>query len=291
MLVVELEQRVAGPLGDDPDAGQPGGPVRRGIRDDDPQQPAGLPAAQLVDGAGGDHAAAGEDADRVAQPLDQVELVAGEDDGHALAGLLEQRLGEGVDADRVQPGERLVEDQHLGPADQRGGQLDPLLVAQRQLLDGVAAALAQAEPLDPLAGGPRGGGGVQPVQPGEVGDLLADLHLRVEPALLRHVADPAADRLVQRPALPAHLAGVGAARAPSRSASSSSCRRRWSRRSRTSTRGDREADAVQDLVRRRSSCGARRTRAPVPLPSSVAVPTVSAAPLAVRDAHCGVIGA
>ena len=78
--VGELEQGVAGLLGDDADAGQRGGPVRGGVRDDDPQQPAGLAAAQLLDRAGGDHAAAGEDADRVAEPLDEVELVAGEDD-------------------------------------------------------------------------------------------------------------------------------------------------------------------------------------------------------------------
>ena len=105
--------------------------------------------AQLLDGAGGHHPAAGEDADRVAEPLDQVELVAGEHDRHARAGLLEQRLGEGVDADRVEAGERLVEDEHLGSVHQRGGQLDALLVAQRQLLHRVAAALAEPEPLEP----------------------------------------------------------------------------------------------------------------------------------------------
>ena len=69
--------------------------------------------------------------------------------GTPRAALLEQRLGEGVDADRVEAGERLVEDEHLGPADQRGGELDALLVAQRQLLHRVAAALAQAEPARP----------------------------------------------------------------------------------------------------------------------------------------------
>ena len=208
--VGQLEQRVAVPLGDDADAGQLGRPVRGGVRDDDAQQPAGLPAAQLLDGAGRDHVAAGEDADGVAQPLDEVELVAGEDDRDALAALLEQRLGEGVDADRVEAGERLVEDEDLGPADERGGELDALLVAEGQLLHLVAPALAQAEPVDPLGGRVGRLGRAQPVQAGEVGDLLADLHLRVEPALLRHVADPAAGLEVQRAAVPAHLPGVGA---------------------------------------------------------------------------------
>jgi hypothetical protein len=123
--------------------------------------------------------------------------VAGEDDGHALPGLAEERLGQGVDADRVEPGEGFVEDEDLGAADQRGGELDALLVAQRQLLHRVPATGAEPETLDPLVGRPACGTGVQTVQPGEVGDLLADLHLRVEPALLRHVSDPAAAGLVQ----------------------------------------------------------------------------------------------
>jgi hypothetical protein len=53
------------------------------------------------------------------------------------------------------------------------------------------------------------------VQPGEVRQLLADPHLRVEAALLRHVADPPADVVVQRAAAPAHLAGVRAGEAHS----------------------------------------------------------------------------
>src|SRR3712207_8356086 len=61
----------------------------------------------------------------------------------------------------------------------------------------------------------RSRGGAEAVQPGEVGDLLADPHLRVEPALLRHVADAATDRLVERAAPPPHLAGVGAGQARS----------------------------------------------------------------------------
>ena len=61
-----------------------------------------------------------------------------------------------------------------------------------------------------LVGGAGGRGGVQAVQPGEVDELLADPHLRVEAALLGHVADPAADLLVDRAAVPAHLPGVGA---------------------------------------------------------------------------------
>jgi hypothetical protein len=47
------------------------------------------------------------------------------------------------------------------------------------------------------------------VQAREVDDLVADAHLRVQAALLGHVAEAPAHRGVDRPALPAHLAAVG----------------------------------------------------------------------------------
>jgi hypothetical protein len=100
--VAELEQGVAGLLGHDAHARDGGGPAGPRVGYDDPQHPARLAAAQLLHGPGGDHAAAGEDADGVAQPLDEVELVAGEHDRHPGAALLEQRLGQRVDTDRVQ---------------------------------------------------------------------------------------------------------------------------------------------------------------------------------------------
>jgi hypothetical protein len=47
------------------------------------------------------------------------------------------------------------------------------------------------------------------VQPTEVLDLLARPHLLVEPALFGHVAELLPVGVRQRPALPAHRAGVG----------------------------------------------------------------------------------
>ena len=144
----ELEQGVAGLLGDHPDAGQRGRPAVR-------RRPGRRPAA-----AGRPPGGAAPRPCRVATMRPRARMPTESQSrstrsswwlekttGHAVAGTwLEQRLGERVDADRVEAGERLVEDEHLGPADQRGGQLDALLVAQRQLLHRVAAALAQPEP-------------------------------------------------------------------------------------------------------------------------------------------------
>ena len=95
-------------------------------------------------------------------------------------------------ASRVEAGERLVEDQRGRLGQQGGDDLDPLLVAQRELLQVVLGAVAQAEPLEQrrdLARAPRC---VHALEPAEVDELVEDLLLGVEPALLGHVAEPAA---------------------------------------------------------------------------------------------------
>ena len=57
-----------------------------------------------------------------------------------------------VDRDRIEPGERLVEHDDLGFVEERPGQLHPLLVAERQLLDLGRRPVGQAQPLEPLVG-------------------------------------------------------------------------------------------------------------------------------------------
>ena len=153
---VELEQGVAGLLRHDPDTGQRRRPsaVRRPGR-----RPAA--AGRPPGGAAPRRCRVATIRPRARMPTESQSRSTRSSwwlektTGTPSPALLEQRLGEGVDADRVQPGERLVEDEHLGPADQGGGELDALLVAQRQLLHRVAAALAQAQALDPLGGGTR----------------------------------------------------------------------------------------------------------------------------------------
>ena len=93
--------------------------------------------------------------------------------------------------------------------DERGRELDALLVAERELLDAIARPLGQPEPLDPALGRPRRGGVVAPVQPREIDELVAHAHLRVQPALLRHVAEAPAHLEVDRRAAEQHLAAIG----------------------------------------------------------------------------------
>ncbi len=207
---VELEQGVAGLLGDHPDAGQRRRPAVRCLRDDDPQQPAGLaaraapstvPMATMRPRA----RMPTESHSRSTRSSWWLENTTGTPCRHCSSSASAREST--PTGSRPENGSSRM--QHLGAADEGGGELHPLLVAQRQLLDGVLAALGQTEPLGPLLGGVGGGGCVEPVQAGEVGELLADLHLRVEPALLRHVADPPPRVVVQRTAPPADLPGVG----------------------------------------------------------------------------------
>ncbi len=92
---------------------------------------------------------------------------------------------------------------------ERGGELHPLLVAEGERLHAVAEPVGDPEALRPGPRGPVGVGRARPVQAGEVGELVAHPHLRVQPALLGHVAEARAHLGVHGPALPAHLAAIG----------------------------------------------------------------------------------
>ena len=181
----------------------------RGRRGHVDPAPLAAPGAQLRHRAAGDHPAVVDDAHPVAQPLDELELVAREDDGDPRIGPLAQHLRHDVDGDRVEPGERLVEHEHVGPEDEGRGQLDALLVAQAQRLQLGVAPLGEAEALEPAEGRLAGRRVRHAVQLAEVGQLLRHAHLRVQAAFLGHVADAPAGLEGQGRAQPAHRAGVG----------------------------------------------------------------------------------
>ena len=149
------------------------------------------------------------DPDPIAQPLDELELVAREDDRGARIGLLAEHGAHDVDGQWIEPRERLVEDEQLGREDERGCQLDALLVAEAEGLQLVVTTLLQAEALQPAHGGcPRVRVG-HAVELTEIAQLLGHAHLRVEAALLGHVADPASGLERQRAPAERDLAGIG----------------------------------------------------------------------------------
>ena len=93
---------------------------------------------QVLQVTGEDDPSVVDDDDVLAQVLDQVELVAGEQHRRAGGGDLGEQLGHGAHGDRIETGERLVEHEQVGLVDERGDQLDALLVAVRQGVKAVA---------------------------------------------------------------------------------------------------------------------------------------------------------
>jgi hypothetical protein len=147
--------------------------------------------------------------------------VGREDQRLALLAQLEERLAEDRHVHRVEARERLVHQQDLGIVEDRGDQLDLLLVALRELVGAALGEVRDAEPGEPvirLAAGPIGR---DAVELGEIDELVDDPHPRVEAAFLGQVA-PGRPR--QGPAVGAAPVTVRIGLSPGgRSASSPSC--------------------------------------------------------------------
>ena len=99
--------------------------------------------AQALELAVHHHAPVVDDDDVLADVLDEVELVAREQDRGAVARELAEDRRECLDAERVEPGERLVEHERDRIVHERGGELHALLVAVRQRVQPGVAALAR----------------------------------------------------------------------------------------------------------------------------------------------------
>ena len=95
--------------------------------------------AQLIHGAAGHQAAVVDDRHGLADVLDKLELMRGEEHRHTARRLLAQHVGQQVADDRIEAGERLVEDEQIRAMHERRRELHPLLVALRELLDRASA--------------------------------------------------------------------------------------------------------------------------------------------------------
>ena len=153
-------------------------------------------ALELGRRALGDQPAAVDDADPVGQFVRLFQVLGGEEDGHAELGVEPaDLLPHPGPAHRVQAAGRLVEEQHLGVVDQRGGQVEPALHPARVGADRPPERVADVDELaqvgQPVADlGPR-----QPVQPAlQLQQFDAGL-LGVERGLLERHPDPQADLL------------------------------------------------------------------------------------------------
>src|SRR5262249_11278270 len=82
--------------------------------------------AQLGEGALGDEDTLVDDADTGAEALDHLHNMGAEEDCGAVVGQIAQDGADHAGANRVYALKRLIEEEHLGAVDERGGQRDLL---------------------------------------------------------------------------------------------------------------------------------------------------------------------
>ena len=107
-------------------------------------------AEDLLERPAAAHLAVGDDHDVVDRLGDLGEQVARDEHGAAVGGLLAQQPAHPADAGRVEAVGGLVEDQHLGVAEQRGGDREPLAHAHRVALDAAVGGLGQPDGVEHL---------------------------------------------------------------------------------------------------------------------------------------------
>ena len=215
----------------------------------------------------GDDLAVVDDRDPVAERVGLVEVVRGEEDGHALVAQPADLVPHVRAALRVEAGGRLVEEDDLRLVDDAERDVDPAALAAGVGLALAVGVLGELEGVQRLGGAPLRLGLADAVHPGLQHQLLAGGRLVPGAAALGHVADAAA-----------HLARVACAgrrrrwwprRRRARSAWRAcaawwSCRRRWGRGSRRSRPRRPQVDAADRLDGLRLATGAGAERLPQP---------------------------
>jgi hypothetical protein len=118
VLVVDLVPGLHGPQ-------RRQGPGTVVVRHGQLQHRAAHPVLELVAGALADQTAVVDDGDPVGEPVGLLQVLGGQQHGSAGVHQVAEQRPQVPAAGRVQPGGGLVQEQHLGPADQAGGQVQP----------------------------------------------------------------------------------------------------------------------------------------------------------------------
>src|SRR3954470_21732384 len=137
--------------------------------------------------------AARDDADGVAHPLGVLHHVRAEDDGLAAPLQVHDGVLQRLCVDRIEPAERLVENDEFGVVNQRRDELHLLLHTARELVDLRVAPIAllrgETESLQPRVDALVSVAGFQSLELCEKSQHASHLHLPVEPTLFRQVPD------------------------------------------------------------------------------------------------------
>ncbi len=166
-------------------------------------------ALDLAHAAGENESASGDEGDCITYFLDLIHAVGAEEDGLALLAEVDESVHEKSGVDGVEAAEGLVHDDEVGLMKECGDELNLLLHAFGELFGLFGDGLGDLHALAPDMSALAGGGGVEAVQLAEKDELIHDLHLLVEAAFFRQVADAVEETAVEGLAEEADGAGVG----------------------------------------------------------------------------------
>ena len=130
-----------------------------------------------------------DDDDVLAEVLDEIELVAGEEHRHPGSRQLLEQPRHGTHRDGIQPGEGFIEDEQVRLVDQGGDELHPLLVAVGQLVHARSRPFRYPQPLEPQVGDPTDLRAGAPAELPQVEQLLPYPHPGVQTPFFRHVPE------------------------------------------------------------------------------------------------------
>src|SRR3954447_13957461 len=184
-----------------------------GVVEAQPDVAAGDEPLELLRRALGDHAPVVEHGHAVGQAVGLLEVLGGEEDRHARGDEPADDLPHRVAAPRVQPGGRLVEEDHARLADQRHRQVETAPHAARVGGGRALRRVEQLEALEQLGGAPPALGPAEPVQIGHQDQVLLAGEEVVDGGELAGHADRRAHGVrLLADVVPRHpeLAGVGA---------------------------------------------------------------------------------
>ena len=144
----------------------------------------------IVDGAVDHQLPLIDQRDAIAERLDLIHVVRGQNRRPAAAPPLEQQILHQAHVDRIEAGRRLVEDAELRVAEEHAGNLHLLRHALAQTIHPPRGHVRQLHLLQPLERPPPRFRTRQPLQRAEVGHHVADGELGVETAFLGKVPEP-----------------------------------------------------------------------------------------------------
>jgi hypothetical protein len=158
----------------------------------------GLPAhlgLQRRRGAVLDHPAVVDHGDLGGQPVRLVQVLGGQQHGRPVGDQAAHQIPDAAARAWVQPGGRLVQEQHPRPADQAGGHVQPPAHAARVGAQRAAAGVGEAEALQQLARALAGLAAGELQQPGDQHQVLVAGELLVHRRVLAREPDQRTDPL------------------------------------------------------------------------------------------------